>query len=183
MSTTAAALLTAEEYAELPDDGRPTELVRGVVVPMNLPTPRHGEICLQAGHLLKQYLETHPVGRAVSNDSGVITERDPDTMRGPDMAFFSYAKTPHGPLPPGYLSFPPDLAIEVRSTGDRWRKINERSRISKCRRYAGLRPRSTNGNAHVFHADQPPREVKGDEELMLPEVFPDFRVPVRRFFE
>ena len=184
MSTTAVALLTAEEYAELPDDGKPTELVRGVVVPMNLPTPRHGEICLQAGYLLKQYLETHPVGRAVSNDSGVVTERGPDTVRGPDVAFFSYAKTPRGPLPPGYLPVPPELAFEVRSTSDRWRKINE-----KVNEYleAGVvlvcvLDQQTE-TAHVFHADQPPRQVKRDEELTLPEVFADFRILIRRFFE
>ena len=32
-------LLTAEEYFELPDDGLRTELVRGVVVPRNMPAP------------------------------------------------------------------------------------------------------------------------------------------------
>lgn len=184
MSTTAAALLTAEEYAELPDDGRPTELVRGVVVPMNMPTPRHGEICCQTSYLLKQYLETRPVGRAVSNDSGVVTERGPDTVRGADVAFFSYAKTPRGPLPKGYLPVPPELVFEVRSTGDRWRKINE-----KVHEYLGagvvlvcVLDQQTE-TAHVFHADQPPREVKRDEELTLPEVFADFHVLVRRFFE
>jgi Uma2 family endonuclease len=184
MSTTAVSLLTAEEYAELPYDGRPSELVRGVVVPMNLATPRHGEICLQAGHLLKLYLEAHPLGRAVGNDSGVITERGPDTVRGPDIAFFSYAKTPRGPLPKGYLSVPPDLAIEVRSTGDRWRQIH----VKVGEYLAGgvtlvcVLDQQTE-SAHIYHADQPPREVRGDEELTLPEVLPDFRVPVRRFFE
>jgi hypothetical protein len=42
---TAEALLTAEEYRLLADDGRPTELVRGRVVPLNMPAPRHGDIC------------------------------------------------------------------------------------------------------------------------------------------
>jgi Uma2 family endonuclease len=184
MSTTSVALLTAEEYAELPDEGQPTELVRGVVVPMNAPTPRHGEICLQTGYLLKQYLETHPVGRAVSNDAGVVTERGPDTVRGADIAFFSYAKTPRGSLPKGYLSVPPELVFEVRSTGDRWKKI-----LVKVSEYleAGVTlvcvlDQQTE-TAHVYHADDSPRIVKSDEELTLPEVFPDFRVIVRRFFE
>ncbi len=182
--TTAAALLTAEEYAELPDDGRPSELVRGVVVPMNMPAPRHGEICVRTILLLQQYLDSHPVGRLVSNDSGVITERDPDTVRGADVAFYSYARTPQGPLARGYLPVAPELVFEVRSPGDRWRQI-----VVKVGEYLQVgvtlvcvldqQPET----AHVYHADQSPREVRRDEELTLPEVLSDFRVPVRRFFE
>src|SRR5262245_41468390 len=47
MSSAASAperLLTAEEYLLLPDDGIPNELVRGRVVEVGVPTPRHGEI-------------------------------------------------------------------------------------------------------------------------------------------
>lgn len=182
--TTAVALMTAEEYAELPDNGRPTELVRGVVVPMNLLTPRHGEICLQAGHLLKQYLETHPVGRAVSNDSGVVTRRDPDTVRGGDVAFYSYARTPQGPLPRGYLPVPPELIFEVRSTGDRWREVHVKvgEYLAAGVTLVCVLDQQTE-TAHVFHSDQAPRVVTADQELTLPEVLADFRITVRRFFE
>jgi hypothetical protein len=44
-SAPAEKLLTAEEFAALPDDGRPKELVRGRVVLLNVPYPRHGDIC------------------------------------------------------------------------------------------------------------------------------------------
>lgn len=37
MATVADKLITAEEYAWFPDDGRPTELVRGRIVTMNPP--------------------------------------------------------------------------------------------------------------------------------------------------
>ena len=47
-SLTAPALLTAEEFAERPDPGYPEELVRGRIVPMSIPKPRHGEICSMA---------------------------------------------------------------------------------------------------------------------------------------
>ena len=46
---TAEALLTAEEYYLLPDDGQPTELVRGRVVPVNMPSPSHEEAARPAG--------------------------------------------------------------------------------------------------------------------------------------
>jgi hypothetical protein len=35
----------------------------------------------------------------------------------------------------------------------------------------------------VYPQNELPRRLTIDEELTLPEVFPDFRAPVRRFFE
>jgi Uma2 family endonuclease len=184
VTVTAAPLLTAEEYRLLPDNGQPTELVRGRVVPMNMPTPRHGEICVRVSYLLCRFLEDHPIGRVVSNDSGVLTEHDPDTVRGADVAFYSYHRVPKGPLPPGYLAVPPELVVEVRSATDRWGKI-----LAKVSEYlkvgvtlVSVLDEQTQA-AHVYHSDDPPRTVTGDQELTLPEVLAGFRFPVRRFFE
>src|SRR5438128_1535309 len=107
--TTAVKLMTAEEYRLLPDDGCPTELVQGRVVTMNMPAPRHGQICAKTAHIVNSYLDTNDVGQVVTNDSGVIVERDPDTVRGADVGFYSYKRIPKGPLPEGYLSVAPEL--------------------------------------------------------------------------
>lgn len=42
---TADRLLAAEEYAQLEDDGRPTELVRGRIVRLHVPIFFHGKYC------------------------------------------------------------------------------------------------------------------------------------------
>jgi len=182
--TTAVALLTAEEYAALPDDGRPTELVRGVVVPATFPDPRHGETCVRVSFLLMRYLETRPTGRAVCNRSGVITRRDPDSVRGPDVSYYSYARVPRGRLPLSYLPVPPELVFEVRSTGDRWREVHVKvgEYLAAGVALVCVLDQQTE-TAHVFHSDQAPRVVTREQELTLPEVLADFRVPVRRFFE
>src|ERR671927_217932 len=99
MATAVEPLLTAEQYARLPDTGVPTELVRGKVVEMNVPTPRHGQICSKVDRLVGNFADEHRLGHVVVNDSGVVTERDPDTVRGADAAFYSYARVPPGPLP------------------------------------------------------------------------------------
>ncbi len=182
----AEAQMTAAEYWLLPDDGPPTELVRGRIVPMNMPTPRHGYFCNRVGRILGNFVEERGLGRVMSNDSGILTERDPDTVRGADVAYFSYDRLPAGPVPEGYLAVVPELVVEVRSQTDRWTDI-----INKVGEYlrAGvgivcvLDPQSV--QAFVFYSsDQAPRVFAADEELVLPEVFGDqFRVPVRRFFE
>jgi Uma2 family endonuclease len=181
---TAEALLTAEEYANLPDDGQPTELVRGRIVPVNLPTPRHGEICATVVRIVGRFLDDNALGRLVSNDSGVVTERDPDTMRGADVAFYSYARVPRGRLPGGYLPVVPELVFEVRSPTDNWGQI-----FTKVGEYleAGvalvcvLDERAQ--SAHVCHSDQPPQVFTAEQELLLPEALPGFRALVGRFFE
>lgn len=176
-------LYTAEEYHHLPDIGKPTELVRGKVVVMNVPYPRHGQICVTTVILLNDFLRNHNIGQVVANDSGVVTERDPDTVRGADVAFYSYSRVPKGPLPDEYLPLAPDLVFEVRSSGDRWRRI-----LTKVAEYlnAGvttvvvLDPSSE--SAYVYTSDEPQRIFAADQELALPEVLGEFRVVVREFF-
>jgi len=177
-------LLTAEEYWLVPDNGQPTELIRGRIVAMNMPAPRHGEICAKIVRILGTYLDAHDIGRPVCNDSGVITERDPDTVRGGDVAFYSYSQVPRGPLPDGYSSIPPELLFEVRSPGDRWRQV-----FAKVLEYLnagvitvvvldpGLQA------AFVYHADLPNQVLNTEDELILPQILPGFRVPVSRFFD
>lgn len=181
---TAEALLTAEEFGRRPDPGYPEELVQGRIITMPPPTPRHGQVCTKVIRLLDRYVDEHDLGHVLSNDSGVITERDPDTVRGADVCFYSYARLPKGPIPGGYFAFPPNLVIEVCSRDDRWREI-----LTKVNEYLEVgvtavivldpEPRT----AHIFHADRAPRQLGPDDELTLPDLLGDFRVKLARFFE
>src|SRR5262245_10762055 len=123
MATT-ERLITAEELARMPDNDRPMELVRGRIVEMNQPRPRHGQICAKVCHILGIHVDRYDLGHVLTNDSGVITERNPDTVRGADVSFYGYEKVPKGPLPAReYLSVPPDLVFEIRSPDDRRSKL------------------------------------------------------------
>jgi Uma2 family endonuclease len=179
----AEALLTAEEFGQLPDNGQLSELVRGRIVSLNVPYPRHGEICVTTVRILGIHVEDRDAGRIVCNDSGVITERDPDTVRGADVAFYSYQRVPRGRLPQGYLSVVPELIFEVRSRGDRWGQV-----LAKVGEYleAGVTVVCVLDEAketcHVFRSDES-QVFTAEQELVLPDVLPDFRVAVKRFFE
>jgi Uma2 family endonuclease len=175
--------LTAEEFGARPDPGSPEELVRGRIVTLLISTPRHGQICGETNRILREYADEHDLGHVLCNDSGVITERDPDTVRGADVSFYGYAKVPRGKIRKGYLDVVPDLVVEVRSDDDRWVEI-----LAKVKEYleAGvvvvivLDPEPE--EAYIFRADQPPRHLGLDEELTVPDLLGDFRVAVRRFF-
>jgi Uma2 family endonuclease len=184
MMASVVQLLTIEEYSQLPDSGRPTELVRGRVVEMNLPKPRHGQVCARVDRIVGAYVDEHDLGHLLINDTGVITGRNPDTLRGADVAFYSYARIPKGPLPDEYLPQPPELVFEIRSPDDRWTKL-----LAKAAEYldAGvsvvcvLEPKTR--KAHLFYADRPTEILAADDELTFPEILGDFRVRVGRFFE
>ncbi|MBW3596875.1 MAG: Uma2 family endonuclease [Planctomycetes bacterium] len=178
-------LLTIEEYAELPDTGRPTELVRGKVVEMNLPIPRHGEICSEVVLSVGAYARQHGLGRVVSNDAGVVTERNPDTLRGPDVAYYSYDRVPRGPLPRrGYLDVKPELAFEVRSSGDSWAEI-----WAKAGEFLNGGVQlvcvldDDSRTARLYSADQPERVLQSDEVLTFPGILEGFSVRVGTLFE
>jgi Uma2 family endonuclease len=181
---TAEALMTAREFGLRPDPGYPEELVRGRIVAMPPPDRRHGKVCGQAYYLLRQFVDPHDLGHVMSNDSGVITEHDPDTVRGADVAYYSYARLPRGPLTPGYGPEVPELIVEVRSPGDTWTEIHIKVGeylLAGLLRAVVLDPGRR--RAHVYSADQPPEILGPDEELTLPGVLEGFRVPVHRFFD
>ena len=124
MSAVATEILTAKEFARLPDDGIPSELVRGRIVRMNIPKPLHGLVCGNITVVLGSFVKKHQLGWVFSNDSGVITERNPDSVRGPDVAYCSYKRLPKRSRPKrDYLDVAPELAFEVRSPDDRWSKL------------------------------------------------------------
>ena len=180
----AETLVTAEEFGQMPDDGRRAELVHGRIVELPPPKPRHGNIRNKAGRLLGNFAEDRNLGHVFNNDSGVITEREPDTVRGADVMFYSFARMPKGSIPESYPEVPPELVIEVRSPTDRWPNI-----LAKVAEYLEVGvvvvcvldpdPQA----AYLFYPDQPHRTLGPDDELTFPECLPDFRALVRSFFE
>ena len=113
MANGSQVLYTAEEFGRRADPGYPEELIRGRIGAMPPPGSRHGQGCNKIGRIVGNYADEHDLGHVLSNDSGVITEREPDTVRGADVCFYSYERVPKGPLPPGYLDVPPDIIFEV----------------------------------------------------------------------
>jgi Uma2 family endonuclease len=116
MSATATKHYTAEEFLRLPDppDGSKQELVQGEIVAMPPPHFDHGEVQLAIGSLLRAFVRKHKIGR-VTTESGLITDRSPDSVRGPDVAFWSKEQIPLDQKVEGYPDAVADLCVEVVS--------------------------------------------------------------------
>ena len=61
----------------------------------------------------------------MDNDTGVTVERDPDTVRGPDVVFFEDAGA-FAEVEEKYGDTPLLLAVEVLSPNDSMGKVNRR---------------------------------------------------------
>ncbi len=127
MATVAKALISAAEFALLPDppDGSKQELVRGEIVTLPPPGFRHGLRQGRVCRLLDHYTMTNRCGR-VSVSCGVVTEHDPDTVRGPDVSYWSFERLPPDQEPEGYPTVAPDLCVEVLSPSNRGPRIREK---------------------------------------------------------
>ena len=183
MSAIAHKLMTAEEFAALPEplNGSQQELVKGEVVIMPPPQARHGILCSRIDRRLGIYVEENNLGWTTSNDTGVILERDPDTVRGPDVAFWSIARQPE--LPAGYFEIPPDIAVEVLSPTDRRRDVREKIReyITLGVRLVWLIDPETR-TVTVYPGTIRGTELDESDTLDGGEVLPGFTVPVSYLF-
>ena len=113
-------LLTAEEFFKLSDpiEGGKMELVCGKVVTYMPVSGKHGIRALRIGRSLGDFVDAHYLGE-VAVEAGFLVRRTPDTVRAPDVSFFSRESIPDGGIPEeGFVPFRPTLAIEVVSPDD-----------------------------------------------------------------
>jgi Uma2 family endonuclease len=110
--------LSLEEYAQLPDDGWRSELVRGWVVREPQPGYEHGFVQAAAIEALRRHVREHAPELRVVGPIGVITDEGAATVRAPDVAVVRGERL--GDLHrTGFLRGAPDLAVEVVSPSNR----------------------------------------------------------------
>lgn len=111
--------VTADELLTMPENGRRYELVEGELHMMSPAGGRHGRIALKLARRLGDHVEQHGLGETFAAETGFLLQRDPDTVRAPDVAFVSRERLGNRANDPGYLPLAPDLVAEVVSPSDR----------------------------------------------------------------
>ena len=179
------SLMTAEEFLRVYGDAKGVELVKGKIVRLPMPSPEHGIVMLEAGVIIREYAKQHNLGWTMVGDTFIQTIKLPPSVRGADVAFLSYKKWPKKlGKPKGTLEVPPELVVEVKSLSDRWGNIQ-----IKIGEYlnAGVQvvivldPETESASVH--RQDELHQLIHNGDELTIPDLFPGFTVPVKRFFE
>ena len=177
-------LLTADDLLRLSSKGVRGELIRGVLVETMVPGQEHGKIIVRLSAFLFNFVEPRRLGTLVAADSGVWLERDPDTVRGPDIAFTSAQRLPLGTRIPGYTEVIPDLVIEVRSPNDTRRDIHDKARMwisHGVRLVWAIHPNTRTVDIH--QPDQPVRTLTADASLDGADILPGFTCELTKIFD
>ena len=181
----AQALLTAAWLAETPDDMFQRELDEGDLILMAPAGGEHGLVEVELTGLLFVEVKRRKLGVLFSSDTGFLLQRNPDTVRCPDLAFvrkqrlpLSYAKEG------GYVLGAPDLAVEIQSPSQSPADVEK-----KVRQYfaAGthtvwvvhLRRRE----ARIFRSSGAVEQIDKEGFLEAPEILPGIRIALRSIFE
>lgn len=175
--------MTLAEYEALPaDDAYIDEVSRGVLVREPRPGQQHGEIVAELTYLLRACLETHPVGRIVT-EGGFLLSTAPLTLRGPDIAFLRAERVP-AEKNPRFFRGAPDLVIEVVSPSNRGGELLQKigEFLDAGTQIAWIVYPATQtvaqhtaaGEVRVFHAN---------DVLTVPQLLPEFELSVARIFQ
>ena len=174
--------MTIDEFLKLPSSECLRELVRGRVIESKLPRARHGMACGRIVAKIGGTLEGSDF--IMITRCGVITHRDPDSVRGPDLLVYprhklhSFARTADD-----YPDFPPVVAFEVLDAGERWLDVMEKGieyLHVGTQLVALVDP--TQETVVVLRDHKPPQLLHAKDEFTLPELLPELRVGVREFF-
>jgi Uma2 family endonuclease len=175
--TETPVLITGEELFHVGDLGR-TELVKGEIIYLPPNEYLHGYIEGKFCSALKAFVTQHQLGRVLVGEVGIYTGRNPDTVRGADVAFISHERMAQVKSK-SYLDVAPELIVEVLSPDDSWSDVME-----KLEEYFSI------GVLAVWVADPRKQQVYVYQSLtevqrftaadVLPggQVLPGFSVPV-----
>jgi Uma2 family endonuclease len=186
MAAVPTRLMSVDEFWDFvhrPENAdRNFELVRGEVVEMTRPGKRHGFVCANVVIILGSYARQRQKGYVCSNDTGVVVERDPDTVRGPDVLFFEDAES-FEEIDRKWGDQPPRLAVEVLSPNDSVGETNERiqDQLNLGTPLVWL----LDPESHTVTVYRPGKQhyvLREDDVLSGEEVLPDFKCKVRDFF-
>ena len=183
MTTTTQRLLTAENLLRLDGNGVRGELIRGVLCETMPKGHEHGTVVVSLSAELRNFVRPRKLGTLTASDSGVWLERNPDTVREPDIAYFSAEKIPLDTRVTGYAEAVPDLVVEIASPNDSRPEINDKALM--WLRY-GVRlvwvVHPDNQTVDQYQDEQPVRTLTSANTLGGEEVLPGFTCLVGDLF-
>lgn len=177
------SLTTAEEFEKIAARLGSCELVRGEVVELSPGGYEHSRISANVAFLLEQWARQSKNGRVLTGEAGVVVETDPDTVRGADVAYYSFVRLPRGAEPEGFLRTPPNLIVEVVGKKQGWREMVEKAgeylRMGVDRVWI-IDPDSH--RIHIFRPDAEPTAMSKDQSISDTQILPGFSSRLEEFF-
>jgi Uma2 family endonuclease len=127
----AGRTFTAEEFAQLADDGNRYELVAGKVLQMPPPRNIHGQIQGFIITLLNVYLWQAGIGGSARTETGYVLSvpGEADTVLGPDVSYIAPGRLEATSGDETYEHIAPDWVIEIASPSQSRKELLEKVRV------------------------------------------------------
>ena len=177
-------LLTADDLLRLHSEGVRGELIRGVLHQTVAAGLEHGKIAVNMSILVGSFVKPARLGWVIASDAGIRLEREPDTVREPDLAYISAEKLPLDTPVPGYAEVVPDLVVEIISPNDRYVAVHDKAQM--WLRFGVRLVLLVDPDARtvtVMPHDGPPQTLTDADTLDGGDVLPGFACAVRDIFD
>ena len=190
MSTaTPNKLMTAEEFLALPEDpGVERELIQGEVWEreMTKRSKKHSATQSMIVFRLLSWVQSQriPHGTVASGEAGCFLRRNPDSVVGIDVAFFSAEAAQRNGKDTTLFDSPPVLAVEILSPSDKHDLVD-----AKIQNYLEANVSlvwivdPTFKTVTVYRPDAKPEMFSGDDEISGEPHLPGFTLPVSQLFQ
>ena len=184
MATAKNKLLTAEDLLRLYSQGVRGELIDGVLHETVPAGEEHGQIAGLFITFLNMHIRPQRLGRVGGTDVGVFTNRNPDTVREPDVYFVSAETLPLDVKVQGYLEVVPELVVEIVSPSDQQQAVNDKTTMWLSHGVSMV--------VEVYPADRTVMvhrpgaatvTLTGDDVLDGGDVLPGFTLPLSEIFD
>ncbi|HWE04898.1 MAG TPA: Uma2 family endonuclease [Tepidisphaeraceae bacterium] len=174
-------IMTADEFASLGDIGR-AELVRGRLIHLTKPKPKHGRIAMRIGTAFSNFAQKHNLGEVYAAGTGFLAERNPDSVRAPDAAFVR-ADVVAAHDDEDWFPRSPDLAVEVLSPTERAEQVAEKVQMwldGGARSVWVFDPKSRSATIHAARGTI--QVFREGDDLRDDAVHPGFALRVKECF-
>jgi Uma2 family endonuclease len=192
MSATLVRPITIEEFKALPyAQTERMEVVRGILTPKDpidrLGTPmcpgaEHGSIQLEVAARLREWARKNGSG-FVGVEVAFVLDRDPVTIRIPDVSFLGTSRRPEGKIPAGPWTVPPDLAVEVISPSELAVDVRRKIALyleSSVQMVWTVYPEIRGVGVSISDGEE--RFYRLEDTLHFPDILPGFSCKVEEFF-
>ena len=174
-------LITADELLIMLEDGKRYELIRGVLSEKVTAGDPHGIVVSRVDTALSNYSDVNDYGETRTGKPGYRLERNPDTVRAPDVAWIAPGRVPAGTR--GYPNLAPDLAVEVKSPSNSYAELADKALMwlsYGSREVWMMDPECVTVTRH--RPGVPPEILYEDDILDSSDLLLGFTIPVWRFF-
>jgi Uma2 family endonuclease len=172
--------MTAEEYMLWPEveDAR-DELVAGMIEYIPFGDAPQGLISTYLCQIFNPYAVS--TGGLLSLRVGMITRRNPDTVRGPFLIYYTPEHRPN--IKDGYFETPADLIVEVAGYSNPPKRLQEKIEDylnMGCRRVWAIHPNQR--TLSIYRSMDAVRELNENDTVEDAEVLPGFTCKVADLF-